>query len=131
MRALREHFPRPARAQPDLQIQVLDSLFFRNKAAYVIGAPDQRRTASCRSRCRSCRTSAASSTSTRCSSGEDQLLVLFSLARAYFFVDMEVPSAYVSFLRWLMPRKPRAELYTSVGLPSRARRSSTATCTTT
>ena len=35
--ALRRHFPRPARAQPDLQIQVLDSLFFRNKGAYVIG----------------------------------------------------------------------------------------------
>ena len=26
----------PARAQPDLQIQVLNSLFFRNKGAYVI-----------------------------------------------------------------------------------------------
>src|SRR6185369_3455713 len=48
--------------------------------------------------------------------GEDQLLVLFSFARAYFFVDMEVPAAYVSFLRWLMPRKPRAELYMAVGL---------------
>jgi isocitrate dehydrogenase kinase/phosphatase len=27
-----------------------------------------------------------------------------------------VPAAYVSFLRWLMPKKPRAELYMSVGL---------------
>ena len=47
--------------------------------------------------------------------GEDQLLVLFSFARAYFFVDMEVPAGYVSFLRWLMPKKPRAELYMAVG----------------
>ena len=38
MHALREHFPRPARARPNLQIQVLGSLFFRNKAAYVVGA---------------------------------------------------------------------------------------------
>ena len=37
VRALRPHFPRPARAQPDLQIQVLCSLFFRNKAAYIVG----------------------------------------------------------------------------------------------
>jgi isocitrate dehydrogenase kinase/phosphatase len=29
---------------------------------------------------------------------------------------MEVPAGYVSFLRWLMPRKPRAELYMAVGL---------------
>src|SRR2546429_5239458 len=48
--------------------------------------------------------------------GESQLLVLFSFARAYFFVDMEVPAAYVSFLRWLMPKKPRAEIYMAVGL---------------
>jgi isocitrate dehydrogenase kinase/phosphatase len=31
--------------------------------------------------------------------GEDDLLMLFSFARAYFMVDMEVPSAYVQFLR--------------------------------
>jgi isocitrate dehydrogenase kinase/phosphatase len=48
--------------------------------------------------------------------GESRLLVLFSFARAYFLVDMEVPAAYVSFLRWLMPRKPRAEMYMAVGL---------------
>jgi isocitrate dehydrogenase kinase/phosphatase len=46
----------------------------------------------------------------------DQLIVLFSFARAYFFVDMEVPAAYVSFLRQLMPKKPRAEMYMTVGL---------------
>ena len=42
--------------------------------------------------------------------------MLFSFARAYFFVDMEVPAAYVAFLRQLMPKKPRAELYMTVGL---------------
>jgi isocitrate dehydrogenase kinase/phosphatase len=29
---------------------------------------------------------------------------------------MEVPAACISFLRWLMPKKPRAELYMAVGL---------------
>jgi isocitrate dehydrogenase kinase/phosphatase len=53
--------------------------------------------------------------------GEDQLLVLFSFARAYFFVDMETPAAYVSFLRWLMPKKPRAEIYMAVGLAKQAK----------
>ncbi len=47
---------------------------------------------------------------------EDELLILFSFARAYFMVDMEVPSAYVTFLRSLMPRKPRSELYNALGL---------------
>jgi isocitrate dehydrogenase kinase/phosphatase len=41
---------------------------------------------------------------------------LFSLGRSYFMVDMEVPSAFVEFLGTLVPSKPRAELYTLVGL---------------
>ena len=46
----------------------------------------------------------------------DQISVLFSFARAYFMVDMEVPSAYVQFLSSLMPHKPNSELYTMLGL---------------
>jgi isocitrate dehydrogenase kinase/phosphatase len=41
---------------------------------------------------------------------------VFSLGRAYFLVDMEVPSAYVEFLASIAPTKPKAELYTLVGL---------------
>jgi isocitrate dehydrogenase kinase/phosphatase len=113
--ALREHFPRPARAQPDLQIQVLASLFFRNKAAYIIGRAvnAQREIPFAVPVLQNERGEIYLDTLL---AGEDQLLVLFSFARAYFFVDMEVPAAYVSFLRWLMPRKPRAELYMAVGL---------------
>jgi isocitrate dehydrogenase kinase/phosphatase len=48
--------------------------------------------------------------------GEADMLILFSFARAYFMVDMEVPSAYVQFLRSLMPRKPRNEIYSALGL---------------
>jgi len=48
--------------------------------------------------------------------GEDELLILFSFARAYFMVDMEIPSAYVQFLRSMMPRKPRNEIYNALGL---------------
>ncbi|MDB5871769.1 MAG: aceK, partial [Ramlibacter sp.] len=51
-----------------------------------------------------------------CLFGEDDLQALFSFARAYFMVDMEIPSAYVQFLRSLMPRKPRNEIYNALGL---------------
>jgi isocitrate dehydrogenase kinase/phosphatase len=113
--ALRALFPRPARAQPDLQVQVLNSLFFRNKAAYIIGrlvndGQDHPFAIPILQNERGELYLDALLT------GEDRLLVLFSFARAYFFVDMEVPAGYISFLRWLMPRKPRAELYMSVGL---------------
>jgi isocitrate dehydrogenase kinase/phosphatase len=115
LRALRPHFPRPARAQPDLQMQVLCSLFFRNKAAYIVGRMINAH--------RDVPFAVPVLQNERGELyldtllvGEDQLLVLFSFARAYFFVDMEVPAASVSFLRQLMPRKARAEMYMSVGL---------------
>ena len=115
VRALRDHFPRPARAQPDLQIQVMASLFFRNKAAYIIGRVinAHRELPFAVPILQNERGDIYLDTLLV---GEDQLLVLFSFARTYFFVDMEVPAAYISFLRWLMPRKPRCELYMSVGL---------------
>jgi len=115
LHALRSHFPRPTRARPNLQIQVLGSPFFRNKAAYVVGKAINGH-----------REIPFAVPILQNERGElyvdtllleqDPLLVLFSFARAYFLVDMEVPAAYVSFLRTLMPKKPRAELYTAVGL---------------
>ena len=44
------------------------------------------------------------------------ITLLFSFTRAYFMVDMEVPSAYVKFLRSMLPNKPRSEIYTILGL---------------
>jgi isocitrate dehydrogenase kinase/phosphatase len=115
VRALRAHFPRPTKAHPDLQIQVIGSLFFRNKGAYLVGRLINAH--------RELPFAVPILQNERGELyvdsllvGEDQLLVLFSFARAYFFVDMEVPAACVSFLRWLMPKKPRAELYMAVGL---------------
>ena len=114
-RALRAHFPRPVRVRPDLQVQVLGSLLFRNKAAYIVGRiiNGQRELPFAVPILQNERGELYLDALLV---GESQLLVLFSFARAYFFVDMEVPAAYVSFLRWLMPKKPRAEMYMAVGL---------------
>src|SRR5439155_1703994 len=46
----------------------------------------------------------------------DDIALLFSANRAYFLVDMEVPSAYVKFLHSMVPVRTEAELYTMVGL---------------
>jgi isocitrate dehydrogenase kinase/phosphatase len=45
----------------------------------------------------------------------DDISVVFSFARSYFLVDTANPAALVAFLRELMPRKPVAELYSSIG----------------
>jgi isocitrate dehydrogenase kinase/phosphatase len=103
------------RWRTNFQIQVLSSLFFRNKGAYVVGKiingfqevpfalPILHNTD-------------GQLVVDAALFGEDDLLMLFSFARATFMVDMEVPSAYVQFLRSLMPRKPRAEFYNALGL---------------
>ena len=113
--AFRHRFPRPFRLEANHQIQVLSSLFFRNRTAYVVG---------------------------RIINGfqmhpfvvpikhdvdgklyvdallldPEQIALLFSANRAYFLVDMEVPSAFVAFLRDVVPVRTEAELYTMVGL---------------
>jgi len=113
--AFRRRFPRPFRLEANHQIQVLSSPFFRNRTAYVVG---------------------------RIINGfqvhpfvvpikhdadgklyidallmdSEQIALLFSANRAYFLVDMEVPSAYVAFLRDIAGARTEAELYTMVGL---------------
>ncbi len=104
-----------ARLRANCQIQVLSGLFFRNKAAYVVGKVingfQELPFALPILHDREGRLVVDAVLM-----GEDDLLILFSFARAYFMVDMEIPSAYVQFLRGLMPRKPRAEFYNALGL---------------
>jgi isocitrate dehydrogenase kinase/phosphatase len=99
----------------NFQIQVLSSLFYRNKGAYVVGklingfneVPFALPILHNRS---------GKLFIDACLFGEDDLQALFSFARAYFMVDMEIPSGYVQFLRSLMPRKPGNEIYNALGL---------------
>ncbi|MEC3767150.1 MULTISPECIES: bifunctional isocitrate dehydrogenase kinase/phosphatase [Cupriavidus] len=114
VRAVGEHFG-DFRIAPNFQIHTLSSLFFRNKSAFIIGRI-----------LNGDRTFPLAIPIVHGPSGKlvldtvllkkEQLLILFSFTHSYFMVDMEIPSAYVTFLRDIMPRKPRAEIYTSLGL---------------
>jgi isocitrate dehydrogenase kinase/phosphatase len=46
---------------------------------------------------------------------EDQISILFGIARSYFHVDLERVAETVVFLKQLMPRKPIGELFTVLG----------------
>lgn len=117
LRQLRADLPRGAgpRIAPDCQIHVLNSLFFRNKGAYAVGRLVNQGTvhpfaiALLHTPSGHVRVDALLHSS-------DDLSTLFSFTRAYFLVDMETPAAYVHFLNTLLPRKPKAELYTTIGL---------------
>jgi isocitrate dehydrogenase kinase/phosphatase len=105
----------PEPMEPNHQIQVLSSLFFRNKGAYIVGKGINGN-----------REYPFIVPILHNRNGElvldtvlfdqEQVTILFSFTRAYFQVDMEVPSAYVQFLRSILPRKPRSEIYTILGL---------------
>ncbi|MDK2123528.1 bifunctional isocitrate dehydrogenase kinase/phosphatase [Parachitinimonas caeni] len=114
--ALREHLGGTwPHADANYQIQVLYSPFYRNKAAYIIGKAVNGN-----------QEYPFAVPVLHDSEGGlylDTILldarrigVLFSFSRAYFMVDMEVPSGYVQFLRAMLPTKSRAELYTMLGL---------------
>jgi isocitrate dehydrogenase kinase/phosphatase len=108
-------FPPGWERRPNMQVHVLSSLFFRSKGAFAIG--------------RIVNGSIVTPIVIPLLKDEhgrvyvDTILLdaknigrLFSLGRAYFFADMEVPSAYVDFLQSILPSKTKAELYTVLGL---------------
>ena len=115
LRAIRTRFPRGRSRDQNFQIAVLNATFYRNKGAYVIGKAingadqipfvipvlnDTEGGLYCDTLL----------------TGEDEIANVFSFSRAYFMVDTEAPAAVVDFLRPLMPRKGKAELYTAIGL---------------
>ena len=99
----------------NFQLQVLSGLFFRNKGAYIVGKIINGFTEEPLA-LPLLHNKAGKLVIDAALFGEADMLILFSFARAYFMVDMEVPSAYVQFLRSMMPRKPRNELYNALGL---------------
>lgn len=115
MRTTLAHLGEWPAMEVNCQLQVLYSAFYRNKTAYIIGKAINGWQ------------EIPFTLAVRHGNGGrlyiDTILldpwrisVLFSLSRAYFMVDMEVPSGYVQFLRSIMPNKPRSELYTMLGL---------------
>jgi len=105
--------PMPAPAM-QTQLHVASSLFYRNKAAYVVGRAllgvevrpfvipillDD---------------NMALYADTILTEDAD-LALIFSFTRAYFMVDTAVPAGLVTFLQSLLPGKTRADLYASIG----------------
>ena len=106
--------PEVVRDAPDAAFEMLRSVFYRNKGAYLVGRIE--------------------------GGGQtlplvlpvlhterdgvyldtviiepEEVSIIFSFTRAYFQVEIEVPSEVVGFLQTLMPEKPIGELYAAIG----------------
>jgi len=112
--------PKTWKAHPNHQLQVLASLFYRNKAAYIVA--------------RLVNADNKQALIIPLMQDENEKLfvdtalmkakdvsIVFSFSRAYFTVDMEVPSAYVGFLQSIMPGKSAVDLYAMLGLQKQAK----------
>lgn len=97
-----------------LQLQVAAPLFYRNKAAYVVGRAVRdvdMRAFVIPLLLGEERTVYADTILTEA----NDLALIFSFTRAYFMVDTAVPSALVAFLHSILPDKTRAALYAAIG----------------
>jgi isocitrate dehydrogenase kinase/phosphatase len=94
-------------------VELLEPVFFRNKGAYLVGRV-----------VRGARTlplvlalvnREGSIWVDAVLVSEPEASVVFSFTRSYFHVDVEAPAGMIQFLKGIMPRKPVAELYNSLG----------------
>jgi isocitrate dehydrogenase kinase/phosphatase len=102
-------------AQLNFQLAVIRSPFFRNKAAYIVG-----RMINGREEIPFCLPILNNENGglyiDTLLLGEKSLSVVFSYSQAYFMMPHQVPSAVVSFLQNLLPRRDTSELYSALGL---------------
>jgi isocitrate dehydrogenase kinase/phosphatase len=96
-----------------VQLEVLKSIFFRSKAAYIVGRLVQH--------------GQPTPFALAIMHGDSGLVVdtlllepdevntLFSFTRAYFLVDVDIVAESVDFLRTIIPTKSLGELYNSIG----------------
>lgn len=99
--------------QPIHQIDMVKALFYRDQGAYLVGRIHAGEhyvplVLALRNHASRIYVDAVLLT-------ENEVSILFSFARSYFHVAIEQPSALVRFLKSIMPLKPVAELYTSLG----------------
>lgn len=111
---IRNKYPQSLFREEDTRVDVIESVFYRNKAAYLVG-----------------RVHLASGSQPfvlpilnneqggvyidTALSDESDVSVVFSFTRSYFLVDVDVPSEFIRFLHTLIPQKSLAELYSSIG----------------
>jgi isocitrate dehydrogenase kinase/phosphatase len=102
--------------QPDDQtrLQVLKSVFYRNKAAYLVGRlyiagqlmpfiiPLLNR-------------EGQGILADTLIISQNEMSILFSFTRSYFMVEVDIPSEWIHFLKTIIPLKPYGDLYNSIG----------------
>ena len=101
----------------DLEFQMLEHHFYRNKAVYVVGRVVQgaRQMPIVLPMLHNEDSDNPAVYVDTILFGADRVSLLFSFTRSYFMVDASIPSQYVLFLQQLMPKKALSEIYSCLG----------------
>jgi isocitrate dehydrogenase kinase/phosphatase len=112
---IKQTFPRPRRAHLNFQFQVISTVFYRNKAAYIVGK--------CINADKEIPFAIPILNNEKGAIYADTIIIgtrglsrLFEFSYVYFMVDHPVPSSIVTFLRELMPSRRKEDLYSAIGL---------------
>ena len=100
--------------EDNVEFQVLEHHFYRNKGAYIVGRINSGKH-SMPFVLPILHNEAGAVYVDTVLFGSDKVSVLFSFTRSYFLVDASIPSQYVLFLQQLMPAKPISEIYSAMG----------------
>ncbi|MEH6455410.1 MAG: bifunctional isocitrate dehydrogenase kinase/phosphatase, partial [Cocleimonas sp.] len=101
-------------AELNFQYHVINALFYRNKAAYIVGKAINGHDVYPFAIPLLHNEEGQIYTDVLLV-GEDSVSQLFGFSYAYFMVEHPVPSAIVDFLKSLMPRRKREGLYSAIG----------------
>ncbi|WP_372597625.1 bifunctional isocitrate dehydrogenase kinase/phosphatase [Amphritea sp.] len=114
LRYIRGNFAADVVADDKTVIEVINSVFYRNKGAYIVGRVDfnHRAVPFILPVLNNERGGVYIDTAL---TDENDVSVVFSFTRAYFLVDVDIPAAFIRFLHSLIPMKSIAELYNSIG----------------
>ena len=104
----------------EYRIEIIATLFYRGRGAYIVGAAHSNRSTIPIALCLR-HPDERGITLDALLHGEADLAILFSYTRAYFRVDAPSPFDLVRRLRELMPNKRLADLYNAIGFNRHAK----------
>ncbi|WP_299183917.1 bifunctional isocitrate dehydrogenase kinase/phosphatase [uncultured Neptuniibacter sp.] len=117
---IREHLSAGVTANQNTKVDIVNRVFFRNKAAYLVGRIHMPHGEQPFVLPVLNNENGAVYIDTVLSD-EDDVSIVFSFTRSYFLVDIDIPSEFVRFLQSLIPQKSHAELYSSIGFYKQAK----------
>lgn len=114
MRYVQTTFPEELARKEDAVVEVVKSVFYRNKGAYLVGRVHfrERQVPFVLPVLNNEQGAVYVDTAI---SEENDVSAIFGFTRAYFMADVKVPSEFIRFMRSILPMKSVSELYSSVG----------------